>query len=282
MRVAIFSDVHGNLNALEAVLVAIKEKAPDLIVFAGDLCLGGAYPSECVALLRAESIAAIEGYTDTLLNNDPLLDTNLEQARKRHEPFDDNLRDWTWAALTPADRAWLRTLPAQRRVSPTTFPQDDLFVVHANPKNMVTAILPDEASQEAIWNEVRQPNSGSEMRHLLSDLFVGVLAYGHLHIPGSRHWQHLHLANISSVSLAQDGDPRAKYGLLTWERRAGWRLEQQYVTYNIEAEVEALAQKQPPAWSQLADSLRSGNLQKLPDLYPEPISGHISAMTVVS
>lgn len=282
MRVAIFGDVHGNLHALEAVLAAIKQQAPDLVVFAGDLCMGGAHPSECVALLRAEPIAAIEGYTDTLLNNDPLLDMDLDRARKRHEPVDDTLRDWTWAALTPADRAWLRTLPTQRRISPTTFPQDDLFVVHANPKNMVTAILPDEARQEAIWNEVRQPDSGSEMRHLLSDLFVGVLAHGHLHIPGRRHWQHLLLVNISSVSLAQDGDPQAKYGLLTWERRTGWRHEQHYVTYNIEAEIAALAHKQPPAWSQLADSLRSGYLQKLPDLYPEPISGHISSMTVVS
>ena len=48
MRVALFSDVHGNLTGLEAVLADIDEHAPDLVVFAGDLCLMGPRPGDCL------------------------------------------------------------------------------------------------------------------------------------------------------------------------------------------------------------------------------------------
>jgi Icc-related predicted phosphoesterase len=48
MRVAIFSDVHGNLTALEAVLNDIKQQSPDLTMFAGDLCVDGARPVACI------------------------------------------------------------------------------------------------------------------------------------------------------------------------------------------------------------------------------------------
>jgi predicted phosphodiesterase len=73
MRVAIFSDVHGNLTALEAVLADIKQQAPDLIFFAGDLCLSGARPSACLQRLRQENISPIYGNTDEEISKRPLL-----------------------------------------------------------------------------------------------------------------------------------------------------------------------------------------------------------------
>ena len=66
------------------------------------------------------------------------------------------------------------------------------------------------------------------------------------------------LANISSVSLALDGDTRAKYGWLTWEEGAGWTIEQRHVAYDLAPELELLAERQPPGWESLQTKLENG------------------------
>ena len=64
MRVAVFSDVHGNLTALEAVLADIAAQAVDQIYFAGDLCLIGPRPAACLERVRSANIAAVYGNTN--------------------------------------------------------------------------------------------------------------------------------------------------------------------------------------------------------------------------
>ena len=61
MRVAIFSDVHGNLGGLEAVLADVARHAPDLVVFAGDLCLMGPRPGDCLRRVRELRLPAVMG-----------------------------------------------------------------------------------------------------------------------------------------------------------------------------------------------------------------------------
>jgi hypothetical protein len=161
------------------------------------------------------------------------------------------------------DRAWLRTLPFQRRVSPTPHPKDDLFVVHANPRDINHPILPPKPLQKRLYGEVKQPDDA--LRPLLEGLFMGILAFGHVHVPSIRYWKGLTLTNISSVSLPQDGDVRAKYGLFTWKDRGGWAIEHRYVSYNIDAEVVLLNRLKPPNWKALSQRLqtaKTGNLNQ--------------------
>jgi len=259
MKIAIFSDVHGNLTALEAVLSDIKKQAPDLIIFAGDLCLFGPRPAACLNLIRQGGIASIYGDKDELLSNQPLLSDDIQtEEQERRQEIADNA-DWTWAQLSENDRAWLRTLPFHRRVSPTPNPRDDLFIVHANPKDVKQYIYPTEGKQRDIYGEVKQPDNDVRLRHLLGDLFTGVLAFGHLHVPNIRRWQHLILANISSVSLPQDGDMRAKYGLLTWKARSGWTIEHRYISYDVAKEIALLTELQPPGWESFRRCLETAH-----------------------
>jgi hypothetical protein len=67
MRVAVLSDTHGNLPALEAVLEAIEQDSPDLVVMAGDAAFGGPWPAECIDFLRQRGIPAVRGNTDEFL-----------------------------------------------------------------------------------------------------------------------------------------------------------------------------------------------------------------------
>jgi predicted phosphodiesterase len=259
MKVAIFSDVHGNLTAFEAVLADIKRQEQDLIFFAGDLCVFGARPKACLDLLRDEKISAVYGNTDGWINNRPVLSDDIPAEQKRRAEKINDIIDWTITQMGEMDRAYLLELPFHRRVSPTVNPHDDLFIVHANPRDVDLPIHPNESVQQKIYGEIKQADNDPDLRHIISDLDTGVMAFGHIHIPNVREWNGRHgriiLANISSVSLPLGGDSRAKYGLLTWHDGDGWSVSHQYVEYNIEKERQLLAQAQPPDWESLSERL---------------------------
>lgn len=256
MRIAIFSDVHGNLTALDAVLTDIKKQTPDLIFFAGDLCLYGPRPAECVARIQQEEIAAIYGNKDQVLSNRPILSTHVQEVKQDRRQNIEDIVDWTIVQLSESQRAWLHALPFHRRVSPTVDPKDDLFIFHANPKDTEQHIYPPADIQETIYGEVMQPDDDPTLHHMLEDVVCGTLAFGHIHIPSVRRWQDLVLANISSVSLARDGDRRAKYGLLTWQGES-WQIKHQYVEYDMDKELALLSQIRPPEWESVAHQLKS-------------------------
>ena len=256
MRVAIFSDVHGNLTALEAVLRDIDEQDADEIVFAGDLCLGGPRPHECLdRIRRRDDIAAIYGNTDESIEGMPLLSEDIEEeARARHQHMS-SVVSWTRERLNEMERAWLRELPFHRRISPSVQPRDDLFIVHANPIDVTQVIFPPENLQKEFLGKVEQSND--DLYSLLEGLVAGVVAFGHLHIPSVRQWNDLTLVNVSSVSMPADGDMRAKYALLEWDGEQ-WQIEHHRVEYDVESEVHAYRSAKPPGWEEAVKTLESG------------------------
>lgn len=236
MRIAIFSDVHGNLAALEAVLADIDRHAPDAVVFAGDLCLFGPRPAECLRLVRDRRFPAVVGNTDAWLAG-------------RAQPPDKHAATmaWTQARFRPDDTAWLSRLPFGLRFAPTAEAANDLLVVHANPRNWDDIVFPAEADQMAQWGHVRQPDA--ELEPLFGGVTAAVVVYGHLHIPGVRPWGGLTLLNVSSVSMPGDGDGRAKYALAEW-RDGRWSAAHHRVAYNVAAEADAFRAHQPPRWQE--------------------------------
>jgi predicted phosphodiesterase len=234
MRVALFSDVHGNLAALEAVLADIAGQGVDTAVFAGDLCLVGPRPAECVACLQAWDGIAIYGNTDDWV-------LGRQQAPERLGA----LTAWTAAQLTAEQQAWLANLAFEQRFSPTGQAAEDLLVVHANPQDVNQLIFPPEQKQVERYGRVRQPDE--DLAAMMNGVEAAVLAFGHLHVPSIRPWGDMQLVNISSVSMAGDGDARAKYGLFTWQDGA-WSFERRFVGYLAEEERRAYLQNMPPGW----------------------------------
>lgn len=233
MRIAIFSDVHGNLSGLEAVLADIERQAVDLAVFAGDLCLFGPRPAECARLIRERRLPAVLGNTDAWVAGIP--------GPEKHQ----STLEWTRIRFSPDERAWLGDLPFSLRVSPTASAADDLLIVHANPRNVDDIIFPSEADQQDRWGKVRQRDA--ELQPLFAGVRAAVVAYGHLHIPGVRPWGQLTLVNVSSVSMPGDEDGRAKYALLAWGD-GQWRVTHHRVNYDTGAERDAFLRQQPPGW----------------------------------
>ena len=255
MRIAIYSDVHGNLTALQTVLADIKKQAPDLIAFAGDMCWMGARPKACVELARAETDIFVYGKTDEFIHSPrPIPDDITEEERQRWESFSQTAV-WLNNQLGPENVDWLRRLPFSHRLGPTAVPSDDLLIVHANPLDVNRMFAPTDAFQQELFGEVKWSQSDEEIRPLLETTTAGIIAFGHLHVPNVRHWEDIILANISSVNLPSDGDSRAKYGLLTWRNGEGWQIEKRLVAYNLHQERELISFIKPPNWQWLLEQM---------------------------
>lgn len=233
MRVAILSDIHGNLLALEAVLDDLAATGgADAVIVAGDLCLGGPQPRETLARLRALGYPIVQGNTDRDLALAP-----AETAESDHA----ELLDWTRQQLAEDALAFLRALPFDHRVLDPTG-AGSLQIVHANPQNL---------------DDPLQPYSpDTAVAPLLSGLApeVQALAFGHLHIPFAREFGFLLLANISSVGQPKDGDRRANYGLLQWAD-SSWSVEQRRVEYPVDEVVAQLREAAPPGADELIKTL---------------------------
>jgi putative phosphoesterase len=211
MRIAVFSDVHGNAVALDAVLADISVQQPDTVIFAGDLALGGPEPEACVARVRGLRIPCIRGNTD-------------EWLTERPDPPDDAMVRWARACLSPASRSWLTGLPFEHRF-------DDLAVVHATPWSISDAVFPD-AGERAL-------------RRMLTEARAATVVYGHIHrawvgrVPGAGV-----IVNAGSVGFPFDGDARASYALLVREG-AGWAPEIRRIAYDIERSAAAFPRDHP-------------------------------------
>ena len=205
MRIVIFSDIHGNVVALEAVLADIRrEAAPDALFVAGDLVLLGPRPAEALALLRS-----IDGARFVMGNTDKyLLDRSGDVAEV----------DFARARLSADDLAFVGDLPFEQRLE--VAPGHELLVVHANPRDLEGQIKPGSADA------------------LIRPWFVGVtaevVAFGHYHVPFVRRLDQWTLVDVASVGMPRDGDRRAVYAVLTWEGGA-WQVEHRRVPFDIEA-----------------------------------------------
>ena len=204
MRIALFSDVHGNAVALEAVLAHMRrESAPDVLFVAGDLVADGPRPAEALALLRSLPGARfVIGNTDQDLlyrQGDPQL-------------------DFARATLSDDDLRWLDALPFEQRLEAA--PGHELLVVHANPRNLYDQLKPD--GREDL------------IRPLLADVREEVVAFGHYHVPFVRQIDRTMLVDVASVGLPRDGLLRAVYVVLTWDGRA-WQVAHHRIAFDAGA-----------------------------------------------
>ena len=85
MKIAVFSDIHGNLKALKAVLGQIKEKAPDLTVFLGDIFQRGNEEFECLELLKDSDIICLKGNCELYAEHGVDVDPDVEHLREYYD-----------------------------------------------------------------------------------------------------------------------------------------------------------------------------------------------------
>src|SRR5260370_19001333 len=154
MRIAIVSDIHGNLPAFEAVLADLRQTAPDLIFHGGDLAHAGASPADVVDRIHDLGWPGVLGNTDEMLFAPESLEEFAKQAPKL-QPLCAALRDMARATcemLGEERLSWLRDLPRSQIRS-------GLALVHASPENLWRAPLPEapDAALESVYQALGPP-----------------------------------------------------------------------------------------------------------------------------
>lgn len=236
MRVAILSDIHGNLAALEAVIADLKFASPDLVIQGGDLAMAGHRPAEVVDLIRELGWAGVVGNTDEVLWSDEsraALERNASKLGPLLRIIFDDARA-TKELLGEERVGWLRTLPGEWRSESV-----GVALVHASPGNL--------------WRSPGADSSDAELVTTYGGLGARIAVYGHIHRPYVRVVEGFTVANSGSVGSPYDGDPRPSYLLIEDGRVAIRRVE-----YDVERECRELIASGYPHAAWIAEIRRRG------------------------
>ena len=239
MRVAIFSDVHGNAIALDAVLADIDAAGGvDAHWVIGDVTDMGSDPVRCISRLRAlPGLSIVHGNGDRAVvqSDADALAARLPGAAQhtiRRELMNVEEVAWARGAITAAGQFdWLASLPLEVR---TTLPDGTrLLLVHASPGT-------DEGTG------FRAEQSNDEARTRLGSLDADLLFVGHTHAPLDRTVDDIRIVNTGSVSNPVTGDQRAMWMLLEADEQ-GYRLDRRFVEYDREAYLRQVTSVHHPA-----------------------------------
>jgi predicted phosphodiesterase len=225
MRIVVFSDIHGNRFALDAMLADLRSETVDRMVCLGDAVQGGPQPAETVARLRELACPVVMGNADDFLLTGKESGAEPITAERRRKL--EIIREWQLTKLSANDLAFIRTF------QPTVeIPLDEdrrLLCFHGSPKSFDDVMLPLTPDEDMRQFLDPQPNT----------IYTG----GHTHVQFMRHFGRAFHFNPGSVGLAyrhdqpEDDvrcDPWAEYAILnvTKERVS---VEFRRVPYDLQA-----------------------------------------------
>jgi putative phosphoesterase len=245
MRIAILSDIHGNLIGLDACLADLQHQGgADVIVAAGDLCMDGPRPKKVLQRLSEIGAQCLRGNTDRYIAAADETELTGSDDRDRAQAI------WQRKEIGEKWVQWLRELPFSLRFGD---PQNQLLIVHANPSTDDGHLWPDA--------------DDATLERYIGDEPAAAIAFGHLHIPYVRGWRGKMLVNVSSAGLPKDGDPRAAYALLI-ERPGGWEAKHRRVAFDVKKVATQLADSGIPDSADLISTLRRHRYKRLKTQIP--------------
>jgi len=200
-RIALFSDMHANLPAFQAVLADIDQRN-SLQAFDGVYCLGdiGGYasqPNEVQELLMERGYPTLSGNYDENVGND-----GADCGCQYINAFDIKMSDvsfrWTRDNTTSENKGWLRTLPGEIRLKAEG---KRVLLCHGSPRSNTEYLFENRSD-----GFLRQ-----FVHHGRFDAKADVICFGHTHVPYHRVVDNVHFINTGSVGRPKDGDWRAGY-----------------------------------------------------------------------
>ncbi len=238
MKVAVLTDVHGNRFALEAVLENISSFKPDLMLNLGDTVLGGADPVGALKLQLECGALMVRGNADEEVANPQ---SDLEPARLE-------VVNWLRGLLVEHDLRILENLPTMLEVA-----NGEILACHGNLKTPWDFLMlrdnpqtfTDYAAPDVLLSRIQKfPNAK-------------VVLCGHSHRARNVTVNGVQFVNVGSVSRQPDGDPRARWALLTRDGNS-WHVEHKFTDYDIEAAAKWALEFAPDGELE-AQKLRTGS-----------------------
>lgn len=237
MKLAVFSDVHGNIHGLRAVLHDIEARGADLVWCGGDLVGYGANPGEVIETIRHRGIPTVMGNYDDGVGYLRIAcgcDYPNEAAMNR------GLRSlsWTKANTSEEQKAYLRNLPHQIR---RNIEGHRVVLFHASPAALNEYLFEDTSDEVFLAHLAR---TGAD-----------VLIFGHTHKPYHKTLEGQHLVNAGSAGKPKHGNPNATYVMLSLTP-GSVAVEIIEVPYDSEAAARAIEETDLPR--EFAQMLREG------------------------
>lgn len=227
MRYALLSDIHANVQALDAVLADIDARADaDAIYNLGDLVGYSSSPNEVIERLRTRAIAGIAGNYDSTVATD-YKHCGCKSESVRQEELAHISYEYTRKAVSPGSKRFLRALPFSLELRP--------FGGHASGPRLVL-VHGTPTLNTVYFTEDRSDDFCRKMAAGLGLKAGDVLAFGHTHKPWHRTVDDVHFVNTGSVGRPKDHDWRAGYVRVTFEE-SGVAVEFVRVPYAIDATI---------------------------------------------
>lgn len=238
MRIALLSDVHANLHALDAVLADVAAR-PDIAAryHLGDLVGYSAFPDAVVARLDTEDLPGIAGNYDSTVatgyKHCGCRSENAAQEALAHESF-----AWTLAHTTDATKRRLAALPFRLDIRPLGghVAGPTLTLVHATPDSNLVYVTEDRSD-----DFLRKMAARAGLKE------GDALAFGHTHKPWTRMVDGIRFVNTGSVGRPKDGDPRAGYAIIDFAASEAPAVEFVRIAYDVAAAKDALHRAGLPA-----------------------------------
>ncbi len=256
MRIALFSDIHANLPALEACLADIDNRKPDAVYCLGDLVGYNIWPNEVIGEIRRRGIPTIAGNYDFGIGraND---DCGCAYKTDEEKDMGKVSISYTNSIVGEDERRYLRSLPAHIRVEfQLNFDRLDLLLVHGSPRKINEYLFEDRDEKSLI--------------RIMEGANADILCFGHTHKPyhrvlntGTQEQPHYrHAINIGSVGKPKDNDPRGCYAILTINEEATISrkdsIKVEFIRFEYDVEKAAKAVENSPLPNGYAGMLRRG------------------------
>lgn len=256
MKIALFSDVHANLPALQACLKSIDEQKPDAVYCLGDLVGYNVWPNEVINEVRKRAIPTIAGNYDQGIG---LMSNECGCAYKTAAEKDMGAISisFTNAIVNPDERKYLRTLPAHIQLEfQLNNDRLNVLLVHGSPRKINEYLFEDRDEQSLL--------------RIMAQADADVMCFGHTHKPYHRilhdqqgenvHFRHA--VNIGAVGKPKDNDPRGCYVILTIDENSNrlkeYTIQVNFTRFNYDVEKAAKAVEQSILPNEFAQMLRTG------------------------
>lgn len=256
MKIALFSDIHANLPALEAFFKDVEARKPDAIYCLGDLVGYNIWPNEVINEIRKRNIPTIAGNYDQGIG---LMSDECGCAYKTDTEKDMGKISisYTNSLVKPEERKYLRTLPAHIRIE---FQLNDdklkLLLVHGSPRKINEYLFEDREEKSLL--------------RILQDADADIMCFGHTHKPYHRilpttpeeNIHYRHAINIGSVGKPKDNNPQGGYVLLHINENSSVTnkeaMQVEFIRFDYDVEKAAKAVEDSPLPDAFAEMLRKG------------------------
>jgi putative phosphoesterase len=195
-EIAVITDIHANLPALQAALARIDELGIESVYCGGDLVGYGPHPNEVVALVAERDIPAIYGNYDYAIARD-LEDCGCAYITPHDRELGQGSVEWTLAHTDRRSKEWMRELPFDLRFDVGAA---SVHLVHGSPRKVNEYLFEDKPAR--LYERLAAAED------------AGVMVFGHTHKPWVRSYGGVLFVNCGSVGKPKDGDPRGAFAVL--------------------------------------------------------------------